>query len=44
MVVIHSSGQTILGLFHIAGFTLGAGEEIDEVAGGTSGMGVDRIA
>ena len=28
---------------HIEGNTLGAGEELDEVAGGSSGMGVDRI-
>ena len=28
---------------HIEGITLGAGEEVDEVAGGASGMGVDRI-
>ena len=32
MVAIHYSGQT----------TCNAGQEIDEVAGGTSGMGVDR--
>ena len=28
---------------HIEGITLGAGEEVDDVAGGASGMGVDRI-
>jgi hypothetical protein len=42
-VAIHSSGQTIFSLTHIEGMTLGAGEEVDEVAGGESGMGVDRI-
>ena len=30
-------------LSHIEGITVGAGEEVDEVAGGASGMGVDRI-
>ena len=28
---------------HIEGITLGAGEEVDKVAGGASGMGVDGI-
>ena len=42
-VAIHSSGQTIFRLMHIEGITLGAGEEVDDVAGGTSGMGVGRI-
>ena len=28
---------------HIEGITLDAGEEVDEVAGGANGMGVDRI-
>ena len=42
-VAIHSSGQTIFSLIHTEGITLGAGEEVDEVAGGASGMGVDRI-
>ena len=41
--VIHSSGQTISSLAHIEGITLGAGEEVDEVAGGAGGMGVDGI-
>ena len=36
-MAIHSSGQTIFSP------TLGAGEKVDEVAGGASGMGVDRI-
>ena len=40
-MAIHSSGQTIFSLTHIEGITLGAGEEVDEVAGGASGMGVD---
>ena len=40
---IHSSGQTVPSLSHVEGITLGAGEEVDEVAGGASGMGVNRI-
>ena len=40
---IHSSGQTVFSLPHIEGITLSAGEEVDEVAGGASGMGVDWI-
>ena len=39
-VAIHSSGQTISSLALIEGSTLGAGEEVDEVARGASGMGV----
>ena len=42
-VAIHSSGQTISTLAHIEGITLGAGEEVDEVAGGAGDMGVDGI-
>ena len=42
-VAIHSSGQTISSLAHIEGMTLGAGEEVDEIAGGAGGMGVDGI-
>ena len=30
-------------LCHIEGITLGVGKEVDEVAGGASDMGVDRI-
>jgi hypothetical protein len=41
-VAIHSSGQTVFSLSHI-GNTMGVSEEVDEVAGGASGMGVDRI-
>ena len=40
---IHSSGQTVFRLSHIEGITLGAGEEEDEVAGGASGIGADRL-
>ena len=40
---IHSSGQTGFSLTHIEGITLVADEEVDEVAGGASDMGVDRI-
>jgi hypothetical protein len=44
-VAIHSGGQTVFGLSHIKGITLGAGEEVDKVAGGASGMGVgDRAS
>ena len=39
----HSRGQAVFSLPHIEGITLGAGEEVDEVAGGTGGMGVDGI-
>ena len=42
-MAIHSNGQTVLSFPHIEGITLGAGEEVDEVAGRASGMGVDRI-
>ena len=34
-VAIHSSGQTISRLAHIEGIALSAGEEVDEVAGGS---------
>ena len=40
---IHSSGQTVFHLPRIEGITLGTGEEVDELAGGAGGMGVDRI-
>ena len=40
---IHSSEQTVFRLLHIEGITLGAGEKVDEVAGGTSSMDADRI-
>ena len=43
MVAIHSNRKAILSLAHIEGITLGAGEEVDEVAGGAGGMGVDGI-
>ena len=33
----------LFSLTHIEGIILGAGEEVDEVAGGPSGMGMDRI-
>ena len=42
-VAIHSSGHSShSSLAHIEGTTLGAGEEVDEVAGGAGGMGVDH--
>ena len=37
-MAIHSSGQTIFSLAHIEGMTVGAGEEVDEVAGGAGGI------
>ena len=33
----------LIRFIHIESFTLGAGEEVDEVCGGASGMGVDMI-
>ena len=42
-MAIHSSGQAIFSLAYIEGITLGAAEEVDEVAGGAGGMGLDRI-
>ena len=42
-MTIHSNGQTVFGFSYIEGITLGADEELDEVAGGGSGMGEDRI-
>ena len=42
-MAIHSSGQTIFSLTYIEEISLGPGEEVDEVAGGASGMGVDGI-
>ena len=38
-MTIHFSGQIVFSLSHIEGITLGAGEEVDEVTGGESGMG-----
>ena len=42
-MAIHFSGQTVFSFSHIQGITLDAGEKVDEVAGGASGMGVDGI-
>ena len=42
-MVIHSSGQTVFSFSHIEGIRLDACEKVDEVAGGASGMEVDRI-
>ena len=42
-MAIHSSGQTVFSFPYIEGITLGAGEEVDEVAGGAGGMSVDEI-
>ena len=42
-MAIHSSGLTIFSLAYIERITLGAGEEVDKIAGRTNGMGVDRI-
>ena len=38
-VAIHSSRRTIFGFTHVEGIPLGAGEKLDEVAKGASGMG-----
>ena len=43
-MTIHSIAQTIFSFTHIEGITLGASEEVDEVAGGANGMCVDRIS
>ena len=42
-MTIHYSGETIFSFTHIDGITLGAGEEVDEVVGGASGMCVNTI-
>ena len=42
-MAIHSSGQAIFSLAHIEEITLGVGDDVDEIAGEASGMGVDRI-
>ena len=42
-MIIHSSGQTVFSFPHIEDITLDAGVELDEVAGGASDMGADRI-
>ena len=42
-MAIHSGGQTVFRFIHPEGIILGAGEEVDESAGGASGIGVDRI-
>ena len=39
----HFNGWTVFSVSHIVGITLGAGEKVDEVAGGTSDMGEDRM-
>ena len=40
---IHSSAQTIFSFTHIEGITLGAGEEVDDVGEGATGMSEDRV-
>ena len=42
MVATHSNGQTIFSFTHIEGITVDAGEEVEQVAGGATVMGVDR--
>ena len=37
-MTIHSNGQTIFGFTLIEGNTVGADEEVDEVAGGASSL------
>jgi hypothetical protein len=40
-VAIHSNGQTLFGVLHIEGITLGVGEELDKDAGGARDIDVD---
>ena len=40
-MIINFREQTIFSFSHTSGITQGAGEEVDEVAAGASGMGVD---
>ena len=42
-MAIHSSGRTIFSFTRILCNTLGTDEEVDEVAGGASGMSVGGI-
>ena len=42
-MAIDFSGQTVFSFSYIGGITLVAGEEVDQVAGGASGMVMDRI-
>ena len=42
-VAFRSCGQTIFSFPHTESITLGTGEEVNEVKGGESGMGVVRI-
>ena len=42
-MAIHSSGQIIFSLTHIEGTTVGAGKEVDEVAGRANDIGLDGI-
>ena len=43
MTVIHSGGKIVFSFTHIESVTLDVGEEVNEIAGGASGMGEDRI-
>ena len=43
-MIFHSSEQSISSLSHIEGTTLGAGQEIYEVAGKASDIGLDGIS
>ena len=43
-MTVHSRAQTLFGFSNIEGITLGAGEKVDEVTGGVSGLGVDKIS
>ena len=42
-MAVHSSGQTIFSFTHKEGITLDTDEEEDEVAGGASSIGVDKV-
>ena len=41
-MAILSGGQSILNFSHIEGITLGVSEEVEDLARGASGMGVNR--
>ena len=43
IVIICSSGKIIFIFTHIEGITLGAGKEVDEVAGGAYGVSADIV-
>ena len=42
-MVIHSGGQTIFSFPHTEGITLGADEEVDEIAGGGNPVKLEEL-